>query len=114
VHFTAAGGQHLAIEVFDLLDARWRIRAQADPGNPIGFDIAEGGEYDWTRDTQERSYSNGSPASPTTTATAPPTSTAESTVPTTAPPATTTPPTSGPPTTLPPTTVPSGGAIVTP
>jgi hypothetical protein len=115
VHFTAAGGQHLAIEVFDLLDARWRIRAQADPDNPIGFDIAEGGEYDWTRDTQERSYSNDSPTSPTTTATAPPTSTVESTVPTTAPPATTTPPTTGPPpTTLPPTTVPSGGAIVTP
>jgi hypothetical protein len=111
VHFTAAGGQHLALEAFDLLDARWRIRAQADPDSPIGFDIAAGGEYDWTRDTQERSYSESSPTAPTPTVTASPTSSAPTTTPTTAPPATTAPPTTSvSPTTPPPTTAPSGGA----
>ena len=45
VHFTLTGGRRIASVVFDLLDARWRIRAQADPEHPIGFDIADGGEY---------------------------------------------------------------------
>ncbi|HEX5616122.1 MAG TPA: DUF459 domain-containing protein [Acidimicrobiia bacterium] len=108
VHFTAAGGQHLASEVFDLLDARWRIRAQADPDNPIGFDIAEGGEHDWTTDTQERNYEwsdddhDGDAITPTTDTSVAPTSVAPTSpttvvVPSTLPPTTIVTPSTGPP-----------------
>jgi hypothetical protein len=44
VHLTPAGAQLLATPIAALLDAHWHITAQADPTQPIGVTVAEGGE----------------------------------------------------------------------
>jgi hypothetical protein len=44
VHLTPAGAQLLATPIAALLDAHWHITAQADPSQPIGVTVAQGGE----------------------------------------------------------------------
>jgi hypothetical protein len=44
VHLTPAGAQLLATPIAALLDAHWHITAHADPSQPIGVTVAEGGE----------------------------------------------------------------------
>lgn len=121
VHLSADGAEYLARTLFGLLDARWRLTAQADTEQPIGWSFADGsGEnvpgYNSPPRSRYQSNSgsngngNGSNNSPEPTY--PPMT--EAPVPTTiyvaptAPPATvppaTTPPTSPPVTNPPPTT----------
>ncbi|GIU89131.1 MAG: hypothetical protein KatS3mg010_0230 [Acidimicrobiia bacterium] len=45
VHFTPQGAQYLANTVFSLLDARYDIAAQAEPGRRIDYTIDDGGSY---------------------------------------------------------------------
>jgi hypothetical protein len=78
VHFTITGGRRLASVVFDLLDARWRIRAQADPDHPIGFDIADGGEWRGGTDDDLPGVTASTATATTTTTTAPLASTTSS------------------------------------
>ena len=42
IHFTVDGADYLANIIYKLLDQRWDIGAQADPGNPIQYTIAPG------------------------------------------------------------------------
>ena len=42
MHFTDDGADYLARAVFALLDARWQLTKQADPRDPIGWNIAAG------------------------------------------------------------------------
>jgi hypothetical protein len=67
VHFTEAGAQYLARNVFALLDQRYRIGAQADPTRPINGTLEEGGEIGGStgRDDDDNS-SNNRGTTPTT------------------------------------------------
>ncbi|HMC68791.1 MAG TPA: DUF459 domain-containing protein, partial [Mycobacteriales bacterium] len=42
VHFTPSGAQYLAHAVFRLIDARWHLKKQADPAQPIEWSLASG------------------------------------------------------------------------
>jgi hypothetical protein len=108
VHFTPDGAAYLARAVFALLDARWHIKQQADPAQPLGWNFASGDEetvpgysyvphsrYTWhpTPTTYESVQTTPS------TVASPPTSSTPITTPQTSPPATSPPATGGPPTT---------------
>lgn len=84
VHFTPQGAQYLANTVFALLDERYDIAAQAEPGRRIDYTI-DGGGTEVRSGSPSRRSGSGSGGRTTTTG-APPTTEAA----TTAPPATTT------------------------
>ena len=104
VHFTPQGAQYLANTVFALLDARYDIAAQADPGRRIDYTIDDGGSYGSSGRSQGRSGSRrpggGSSGHATTSTLAAPSTDAPTTVP---------PPATDPPTTAPPPTTSDGG-----
>ena len=121
VHFTEAGAQYLARNVFALLDLRYGIGAQADPTRPINGTLEEGGEIGGstgrddddgssnnrgtTPTTRRRSGNNGNQGgTPTTSA---PSDSGDDAPPATDAPAPTQPPATQPPATQPPTTQPT-------
>lgn len=57
VHFTPQGAQYLANTVFALLDARYDIAAQAEPGKRIDYTIDDGGSYGSSGGSSDRSGS---------------------------------------------------------
>ncbi|GIU86421.1 MAG: hypothetical protein KatS3mg009_0936 [Acidimicrobiia bacterium] len=90
VHFTPQGAQYLANTVFALLDERYDIAAQAEPGRRIGYTIDDGGTGGGSGSSARRS-GGGSGRRTTTTAAAPSTAavtTAPSTTTTTVAPTT--------------------------
>jgi hypothetical protein len=109
VHLTPAGAQLLATPIAALLDAHWHITAQADPTQPIGVTVAEGGELyggsgsgsGSSGNSNTRKKSNGGSSTHKSTPTTE--EETESTTPDTeAPPATSPPETTPPPDTTPP------------
>lgn len=89
VHFTDEGANYLARQVFGLLDKRFRLSAQADTADPIGWNFASGdaevvpGQNSQPRSrygsgsgssTTHRTYSGGSSGGSGTTSYSPPTS----------------------------------------
>lgn len=114
VHFTPQGAQYLANTVFALLDARYDIAAQADPGRRIDYTIDDGGSYGSSGGSSGRSGSRrpgggSSGRATTSTVVVTPSTDASTTVPapSTAPPTSASPSTttsdSVPPSTTPPT-----------
>lgn len=104
VHFTPAGAEFLAENVYKLLNSRWNLEGQADPSSPIGYTMEPSGDTISGVQLGNRSGNGSGGSSNTTppTTSAPPTTAPGTTAPTT--PRTTTPPTVAP-TTSPPTTV---------
>jgi hypothetical protein len=99
VHFTVAGAEVLAENVYKLLASRWNLARQADPKSPIPYTIEQSGGT--ISGVHIGSGSNGSSTTSPPTTSAPPTTAPSTTVPTTTPP-TTSAPTTVP--TTPPTT----------
>jgi hypothetical protein len=44
IHFSDAGGDHLAREIFQLMDPRWKITQQQDPSQPKKVLVTRGSE----------------------------------------------------------------------
>jgi hypothetical protein len=110
IHLTGAGADHLATHVFDLLDAEWRIQAQAVPGQTKrvimskgSTQVPSGGSSGSSGSGSGSSGFSGSSSGGSTSGTTPTSSTTAATTPTTAPPDTTPTTASTTPTTAPPT-----------
>jgi hypothetical protein len=112
VHFTSAGAAYMSRALFAVLDARFHISQQADPDNPIEWEIAEGsgenipggnnsntGQHRRTPSTEDVGATTPVTETPTTVVTETPTTVVtETTIATPTTPAPTTPPTSPTPT----------------
>jgi hypothetical protein len=112
IHFTGAGADHLAAEIFELLDANWNIEAQAVPGQTKRVIVTRGstqvpgsgssgtGSSSGSGSSNQSFGSNsgnGSSGTTTTIATTPTTAPTASTTPATSPPPPSSTPTSTPP-----------------
>lgn len=93
IHLTGAGGDHLAFTIFQLLDLRWKIRAQAVPGQAKKTIVARGstqvpgsegsssGSSSYRSNGSSSGYrSTGTTATSATTASTQPTATTQPTV----------------------------------
>jgi hypothetical protein len=121
VHLTTAGAALVAGTLFDVLDTRWRISAQARPDRPKpllvskGTTTGAGGSPPGRSTTGTARRSTGTPGgtggttrpAPTSPSTRAPATTVPPPPPPAAPPPSSAPPTSSPPTTTPPATAPS-------
>ena len=74
VHFTDAGAEYLAKNVYKYLDSRWHLTAQAAPGEPINYTIEpEGGSVGGTNLGSGSGSGSGSNHNSSSTTTVPPT-----------------------------------------